>query len=156
LALIQEEIIRLYRTGKKLVLIIDEAHFLKTDTLHVLRTLSNIEVPDKKLISVLLFGEDHFRKRLDHRTYRALLSRMFIRSTIAPLSTEEVEQYIKFRCLMAGGRGDLFTEDAHARIAERTNGVPREVNRLAHNAMLAAARKGLKQVTAEVVNTVAR
>ncbi len=156
LSVVQEEIIRLYRTGKKLLLIIDEAHFLKTDSLHILRTLSNIEVPEKKLITVLLFAEDHFRKRLEHRSYRALLSRMFMRCTIAPLSVDEVKQYIKFRCLMAGGRGDLFADDSHVPIAERTGGIPREINRFAHNALLVAARRGMPAVTGEVIKGIAR
>lgn len=153
LSIIQEEIIRLYREGIKLVLIIDECHFLKVDSLHVLRTLSNIEIPERKLITVLLFGEDHFRTRLERKTYRALLSRMFVRCTINPLGVEELRQYIKFRCLMAGGNSELFTPDSFAPIAEVTGGIPREVNRLAHNALLAAARRRMDAVNGDLIKT---
>lgn len=151
LSTIQQEIIRLHRQGKKLVLIIDEAHFLNADALHILRTLSNIEVPEKKLISVLLFGEETFRARLEKACYRALLSRMFVRTTLRPLRSDEVEQYIKFRCLMAGGSGEIFTPEAHGRIAEATGGIPREINRLAHSALLTAARRGLPRVDAALI-----
>jgi type II secretory pathway predicted ATPase ExeA len=149
---IQQEIIRLYQTGKKLVLIIDEAHFLTSDSLHILRTLSNIEVPEKKLISVLLFGEETFRERLEKACFKALLSRMFVRCTLRPLTGGEVEQYIKFRCLMAGGRADLFHDDAHPKIAEATGGIPREINRLAHSALLIAARRGMPGVTGDLID----
>jgi general secretion pathway protein A len=154
LSTIQQEIIRLYRLGQKLVLIIDEAHFLKPDAIHILRTLSNIEIPDKKLISVLLFGEDHFRVRLDRKSYRAVLNRMFIRTTLRPLRPEEVEQYIKFRCLMAGGRPDIFHTSSIEPITKITEGIPREINRLAHNALLIAARRGHDQIDADLIASI--
>ncbi|NUP90135.1 MAG: AAA family ATPase [Candidatus Sumerlaeia bacterium] len=156
LSQIQQEIIRLHACGQKLVLIIDEAHFLKPDSLHILRTLSNIEVPEKKLISVLLFGEDHFRDRLDLPSFKAVLSRMVFRCTLRPLNAEEVEQYIKFRCLMAGGRADLFETSAIEPICRATRGVPREINRLAHNGLLAAARTERQQVNGEIIEALTR
>ena len=59
-----QHIIKQYLRGIRLVLIIDEVHFLKSDALHILRTLSNIEVPEHKLITVLLFGERSFLKKM--------------------------------------------------------------------------------------------
>jgi type II secretory pathway predicted ATPase ExeA len=156
LSQIQQEIIRLHACGQKLVLIIDEAHFLKPDSLHILRTLSNIEVPEKKLISVLLFGEDHFRERLNQASYKAVLSRMVFRCTLRPLTPDEAEQYVKFRCLMAGGRADLFETESIEPICRATGGVPREINRLAHNGLLAAARLGRQTVGADIIEALAK
>ncbi len=151
LAAIQDEIMRLHSEGRRLVLIIDEVHFLSLDSLHILRTLSNIEVPERKLISVLLFGEETFRERLERRSARALLNRMFIRTSLRPLSAQEVEQYIKFRCLMAGGDPGLFADSAHGPIADATGGVPREINRLAHNALLVAAQRGQSSIDGALI-----
>ena len=137
---IHEEIIRLHKRHVKLVIIIDEVHFLKADSLHILRTLSNIEVPEKKLVTILLFGEDTFLERMHHPSYRSLFSRMFIRARLRPLTRAEVEQYVKFRCLVAGGTPQLFASDTFDLIYDYSKGIPREVNRVCHNALFMAAK----------------
>ncbi len=137
---IQTEIIRMHRKRRKLVIIIDEVHFLRSDSLHILRTLSNIEIPERKLLTILLFGEDVFMKRLANPTYKSLFSRIFERVTLRPLTPNEVEQYIKFRCLMAGGGPSLFAPEVFEKIYEMSQGIPREINRLCHTALARAAR----------------
>jgi AAA domain len=51
LALVQDKALDLYGKGKQLVVIIDEAHFLKADALHILQSLSNLETELEKLIT---------------------------------------------------------------------------------------------------------
>jgi len=151
---IQNEIFKLHQNGVKLVILIDEAHFLSSDSLHLLRTLSNIEKPEKKLLTILLFGEETFIVRLQHPRYKALLSRMFIRSGLRPLTSEEVEQYIKYRCLIAGGSPLIFSQETFEIIAEKTRGIPREINRICHNALLLAASKRQKIVDSTIVSEI--
>lgn len=146
--LVHEEIIRLYQQSIKLVLIIDEVHFLRADCLHLLRTLSNIEVPERKLVTVLLFGEETFLRKMDNPSYRSLFSRMFVRVALRPLNVGEVEQYIKYRLLMAGGRPSLFAPECFQSVSERSGGVPREINRLCENALANAARRRAAAVEA--------
>ena len=143
---IQSEIIRLHRRGVKLVLIIDEVHFLHADSLHILRTLSNIEIPERKLVTVLLFGEDSFLQRVSQPGYRSLFSRIFERVSLRPLDQNEVEQYVKFRCLMVGAGPSLFAPEVFPRVFELTGGIPREINRICHNALSRAAKQGLTRV----------
>ncbi|MCX7014708.1 MAG: AAA family ATPase [Candidatus Sumerlaeota bacterium] len=143
---IDDEIVRLQRRGVKLVIILDEVHFLSTDSLHILRTLSNIETPERKLVTLLLFGEDCLLKRMEHPIYRSLLSRIFERVTLRPLNRDEVEQYVKFRCLMVGAGPNLFLPETFNRIHELSGGIPREVNRICHAALGRAARKGAIRV----------
>jgi len=149
---IHGEIIRLHRRGVKLVIIIDEVHFLHSDSLHILRTLSNIEIPERKLVTLLLFGEETLLQRMEQPTYRSLLSRIFERVTLRALNRDEVEQYIKFRCLMVGGGPSLFSPEVFDRIYELSLGIPREINRICQNALMRAARKGLIRVDASVVD----
>jgi general secretion pathway protein A len=149
---VQEFIYSLHRDGKKPVFIIDEVHFLSGDTLHLLRTLSNIETAREKLVTILLFGEESFLDKLNRPRYRAILSRMFIRAHLRPLLASEVEQYVKFRCLMAGGRPDLFEDDAYPLIHKATDGVPREINRLCHNVLLSAASESLLRINAHAID----
>ena len=151
---IQDEIMRLHEEGIKLVIIIDEVHFLKAPALHMLRTLSNIETPGRKLITILLFGEETFLKRMGQPGYRALFSRMFVRKHLRPLYEEEVEQYMKFRMLMSGGSADIFEPETFAYIFERTNGIPREINRLCHVAITLAAKYKQRTVTVDLMKKI--
>lgn len=148
---IQGYIIKLYLKGLRLVLIIDEVHFLHADSLHILRTLSNIEVPDQKLVTVLLFGEQIFLEKMKHPTYQSIFSRMFARTEIRPLRKSEIEQYVKFRLLMAGGSSQLFSDDVYEPLLEYSRGIPREINRLCHNALALTARLGRTSVSAETL-----
>lgn len=148
---IQNHIIQLYMRGLRLILIIDEVHFLGGDCLHLLRTLSNIEVPEQKLVTVLLFGENSFLKKLNHPAYRSVFSRMFTRFELRPLRLREVEQYIKYRLMLAGTQPTLFHPETMSDIFRLSEGIPREVNRICHNALVIAARLGQRQVDGAVL-----
>lgn len=148
---IQAHIISLYIKGMRLVLIIDEVHFLGAQPLHILRTLSNLEVPERKLVTVLLFGEQSFMKKMERPEYKSVFSRMFTRVEVRPLRGDEIAQYVKFRLLVAGGRPALFAEDAFGPLEELSGGIPRELNRICHNALIWAARHGQDSITAETM-----
>jgi general secretion pathway protein A len=137
---IQDQIIELHKAGRKLVIIIDECHFLGVEPLQMVRTLSNIELPQKKLITILLFGEDTFLTKMNKPEYASIFNRMFVRARLRPLSEEETRQYIKFRCLVSGGRADIFNDSFFASAHQMSGGIPRQINRLCHTAMFEAAR----------------
>lgn len=149
---IQGHIIQQYIKGRRLILIIDEVHFLGADTLHILRTLSNIEVPEQKLVTVLLFGEQSFMTKLKRPNFASVFSRTFARVEIRPLTLNEIRQYIKFRLLMSGGRPEIFDEGVFELIYEHSRGIPREVNRICHNALTQAARRGQPAVNNQTIN----
>ena len=151
---IQQEIMDLYLRGIKLVLIIDEVHFLTAENLQVLRTLSNIEIPQKKLVSVLLFGEESFLAKLAHPTFKSILSRMYTRVQLRPLKDEEVEQYVKFRLLLVNGSTSIFDPNCFTWLARSTKGIPREINRLCHNALQLAASRGIRTITPALLNEI--
>lgn len=135
--------------GRKLVVIIDECQFLASGELQMLRTFSNIEEPERKLITVLLFGDQSFLSCRPCPEHTSVLSRTFVRAQLAPLSCGEVAEYVQFRCLLGGGSPHLFTDACVAEIYNRSRGVPREVNRLCHGALSAAAVGGAPRVGPE-------
>lgn len=143
---IHDQIVELYRRGRKLIIIIDECHFLGVEALQMVRTLSNIEVPEKKLVTILLFGEDAFLAKMNRPEYASIFNRMFIRAQLRPLTPEETQQYIKFRCLVSGGSAGVFTPEFFDEVHRLSRGVPREINRLCHSAMFAAARASSPRV----------
>ena len=92
LAQIQDQAMSLRREGRRLVIVIDEAHFLSSEALHSLRTLSNLETEHEKLITVLLVAEPGLARRLAGASYASLRSRITFAIRLLPLTLEGVEQ----------------------------------------------------------------
>lgn len=155
LRLLQNRVIDLHHQGKKLVILVDECHFLPADTLHMVRTISNLEVPERKLVSILLFGEDRFLKRLEHPSYESLRNRMYLRSELRPMDLNDTTQYIKFRLLIAGRMDDLFAETAFAVVHELSGGVCRRVNKLCTLALIEGFLRRQATLDAAVVRACA-
>lgn len=139
LASVQEEAMRLHKQGRRIVIVIDEAHFLKADALHILRTLSNLETEEEKLVTVLLVAEPALRRRLRASSYASLRGRITFSLILTPLSLADMEQYIKFRLLKCGSQACLLDPAIYSIVHQATNGIPREVNRLLYNAFIDAA-----------------
>jgi general secretion pathway protein A len=136
---LSNHVIELHEQGQRLVLIVDECHLLTADCLHMVRTISNIETPQQKLVTCLLFGESRLLQRLHHPSYASLNNRIYLRSEISPLTPLEVTQYVKFRLLSTGRLDELFTESALAAIHEISGGICRNVNKLAMLTLIEAA-----------------
>lgn len=139
--LLSNHIIELHRQGRRLVTIIDECHLLSADCLHVVRTISNIETPEEKLSTCLLFGESRLAERLDHPSFASLRNRIFLRAELRPLSLEETTQYLKYRLMTAGRLADLFTPSALELLHQHSGGIPRTLNKLAMLSLIAGARR---------------
>jgi len=139
LAALQAEALRLHELGRRLLIIIDEAHFLKADALHLLRTLSNLETEEKKLVSVVLVAEANLRRRLNAPSYASLRGRITFFLTLKPLSLADMEQYVKFRLLKCGSSANMLEPEVYPLVHKLSGGIPREVNRVLYNAFIEAA-----------------
>jgi general secretion pathway protein A len=151
---IQNAVIEMYEKGKKPVVIIDEAHFLNSESLHSLRTLSNIEIPDKKLITCLLLAETSFLRRLKHSSYKSIQSRMYIREKIRQLNRFEVEQYIKFRIAASGGNVELIDPEAVGAVAVKSEGICRNVNKVMTLAMMNAFFASQPKINSVIIDNI--
>jgi general secretion pathway protein A len=151
LDLIHQRVMKEYAQGRRIVLLVDEAHFLASNSLHILRTLSNLETSAGKLLTTILFAEENFVQRLKHPRYASLRGRISIETEIPPLSLEETEQYVKFRLLVAGGQSDLFSGECYPVIYRKTKGIAREISKLADNALLEAYMEGKRIIEPETV-----
>lgn len=136
---LQEKALALHARKRRLVIVIDEAHFLKADALHLLRTLSNLETEEEKLVTVLLIGEASLVRRLNGPSYAALRGRITFSLELAPLTLEETEQYVKYRLLKCRMDSGLVPSGTYPVLHARTNGVPREINKLLYKALLDTA-----------------
>lgn len=153
---LSNHIIELHEQGQRLVIIVDECHLLSADCLHIVRTISNIETPQEKLVTCLLFGESRLAERLTHPSYASLTNRIYLRSELRPLALAEVAQYLKFRLMTAGRLDDLFTEPAVAAVHELSRGICRSVNKLAMLSLIEAADRRAGMVDETLVRIAAR
>jgi MSHA biogenesis protein MshM len=145
---LQEHLIRRYAEGKRVVVLVDEAHAMPEDTLEHVRLLSNLESNRHKLLQLVLFGQPELDETLAKPSLRQLRDRITHSFRTRPLSLPEVIRYVSFRMRAAGYRGpDVFSPRALAAIARASSGLTRRINILADKALLAAFTENTHGVT---------
>jgi general secretion pathway protein A len=148
---------RRYREGETTVLILDEAQSLSTELLEEVRLLANIETTEDKLLSLIIAGQPELSRQLDHDSLRQLKQRVALRCELRPLTLQETAAYLAGRIRAAGGvPAQIFTREAVARIYESATGIPRTINVVADNALLAGFARGESQITGAVVREITR
>jgi type II secretory pathway predicted ATPase ExeA len=147
--------------GRKVVLVVDEAHLLGADQLEELRLLTNADMDSASPFTLVLVGQPTLRQRLRLGAFAALDQRVALRYALPPLSQADTADYIAHHLKLAGRADTLFSDDAVARVHQASRGLPRAVNNLALQALVAAyaagasivddkaARAAVAEVTAE-------
>jgi general secretion pathway protein A len=119
-------------------LVIDEAQNLDADAFEHLRLLSNFETFTSKLLQIVLVGQPELEARLRSPRLRQVAERVAVHCHIAPLDRSESRNYIEHRLRCAGGSLHLFTPSAARLAIRRSQGIPRRINIICHNALLFA------------------
>jgi type II secretory pathway predicted ATPase ExeA len=154
---LQEHLIGLYAGGRRVVILIDEAHVMPEETLEQVRLLSNLESNRHKLLQIVLFGQPELDATLARTSLRQLRDRITHSFRMRPLSPAEVGKYVSFRMRAAGYRGpDVFAPGAVARLASAAGGLTRRINILADKSLLAAFSEGGHAVTRRHVRAAVR
>ncbi len=147
---IRDEISRLVTEARQLpVLIVDEAHHLRNDVLEDLRLLTNFAMDAEQRLCLILVGLTELRRRLAMAMHESLAQRLVVRHHLAGLDRDEVEAYVTHRLRRAGCELPLFEAPAIEALFQSARGLPRQINRIAHYALSAAALDKAKTVTAE-------
>jgi type II secretory pathway predicted ATPase ExeA/septal ring-binding cell division protein DamX len=145
---LQEQLITLYGAGRRVVILIDEAHVMPEDTLEQVRLLSNLESNRHKLLQIVLFGQPELDDTLAKAALRQLRDRITHAFRTRPLAVPEVAKYLSFRMRAAGYRGpEVFTPRAVRRIARASGGLTRRINILADKSLLAAYTENTHAIT---------
>lgn len=136
---IHGKLFELYEEGREPVLLIDEAQLIPSKaTFDEIRLLTNFQLDDQNLLSVILIGQPELETRLSHRSFNALNQRIGMRYFIGPLNEEETVRYIEHRVERAGGTRNPFTREAMAELYRWSGGIPRLINTIATTALLDA------------------
>ena len=128
-----------YSTGKKVLLIVDEAQNLSKKVLEEIRLLSGIETHKEKVLRIILAGQPELKDKLESPKLKQLLQRVRLRFHVESLNRREMREYIEHRLSIAG-RQDAgpFTENSFPKIFLYSGGIPRLINTLCDTAMLCA------------------
>jgi len=140
------------------VLIIDEAQGLSTRTLGELCLLLNLENSRGKLLQIVLAGQNELEEKLRRPVLRQLRQRIMVRSRLTLMSLEDTTEYIAARLRAAGGSllaRDVFPAETVQAVYCYAQGVPRMVNVLCENALIAAYADRQTRVSAENVRRAA-
>lgn len=121
--------------GKTVILLIDEAQKLNAVAIEVLRTLLNFETNKFKLLQLVLFAQTELLPQVQQ--IRNFWDRVALKYVLNPLSLKETKEIIEFRLKQAGYRKSkpLFTDGAIDMIFHHTEGCPRRIMMLCHNAL---------------------
>jgi len=143
--------------GLRTVIIIDEAQGLSPHVLEEIRLLSNFESNTAKQLQIVLTGQPELRQVLNDPDLRQLKQRIALRCVIKPLpNVDETERYIMSRLLVAGAkRTDIFSPDAIDYIFRCSEGIPRSINNLCDNALLAGFAAGETTIGSSIIEEIA-
>ncbi len=132
----------LFRRGveerRVIVLLIDESQVLPDFVLEILRILLNYETNEYKILQLVLMGQLELLPRI--RAIGNFWDRIALKYVINPLGEEEMRELINFRIKQAGYKGGeadkLFTDDALSLIWQYTQGFPRKLTLVCHDALV--------------------
>jgi general secretion pathway protein A len=154
LSQLYQRLLQIYESGKKAVVLIDEAQMLETrELMEEFRGLLNLEVPERKLISFVFFGLPEIEKNL--KLDPPLAQRVALRYKLEPFTAESSEAYVKHRLRLAGCPRMPFTPEALLAVHRHSGGTPRVINTLCDNALFEAFLARSESISAELVERVA-
>jgi general secretion pathway protein A len=149
---IRSEVSRLCAENRlRPVLIVDEAHHLRTDLLEDLRLLTNNAMDSESRLTMMLVGHPELRRRMNMAALDALAQRIVVRATVRGLTREEMGPYLAHRLRLAGTELPLFEPPTVEAIYQASSGLPRKANVLAHHTLFAAAIGKAKSITTDHV-----
>src|SRR5437660_481863 len=154
---IHTKLFELYEEKREPVLIIDEAQLIPTKaTFDEIRLLTNFQLDDQNLLSVILIGQPELDARLDRAAYAPLRQRIGLRYALGPLTEDDTFRYIDHRIRVAGGERNPFSRAAMAEIHAISGGIPRLINTLATTALLDAFGEDVETIDPARIDSAAR
>ncbi|MBI1422173.1 MAG: AAA family ATPase [Gammaproteobacteria bacterium] len=141
--------------GKNVVLVVDEAHNLRIDTLEEIRMLAKLERNGKRLMQIVLVGQPTLRHMLSSMRNNSLSQMVRLTCQIEPLGKSEIANYIEYRLYVASNGVDrgLFPSELVPAIMRYTGGVPRLINLLSDMMMIVACMRKSQVLDRACLNT---
>jgi type II secretory pathway predicted ATPase ExeA len=152
LEVLYEKVYEDYTNGITPVVIIDEAQLIpEKATFDEIRLLTNLQLDEENLLSLILIGQPDLRQRLERKAYLPLRQRIGLRYHLNALNDEEAKEYILHRLRIAGGTDSLFSVDAMDAICKFSKGIPRNINNIASHSLLEGFGMDVRKISKEIV-----
>ncbi len=149
-----DRLIEIEASGRKAVVLIDEAQMLQTrELMEEFRGLLNLEIPAKKLLNILFFGLPEVEDCL--RLDEPLAQRVSVKYRLQSYTHATAEAYISHRLQVAGAIDDIMAPETIPLIHSYAGGVPRLINTICDNCLFEAFLQKHDRVTLPIVETVA-
>ncbi len=146
------DIIKDIASKKKVpILVIDEAHLLKSKVFNQLHTLCQFDFDSNPIMPIILCGQDGLIDKLMAISAKPLASRIVGRSHLDSLNLKHMKGYLEHHLHLAGMEKPLFADEAILAIHQTSGGLLRRANTIARGAMMAAAKEKSQLVSAEHV-----
>lgn len=151
---IEEFLLEQYAKDRLSVVVLDEAQNLPAEAFEELRMLGNLEADDAKLLQVLILGQPELQQVFRRPDMRQLYQRVFRTFHLKALTPELTAAYIGHRLVVAGETqpSRIFEPAAIEAIYKHSQGVPRLINQICDNTLLAAYGESVTIITAKMVN----
>jgi type II secretory pathway predicted ATPase ExeA len=146
-----DEALSLYRSGKLLVIIIDDAHLMEMTTLRRLRLLLE-DFP--KNHNLILVGHPELLSHMSLKVNDDLKSRVTYSTVLRKLVPDDMAAFILSQLDRAGLGHNTFTEDALSLIVRSADGILRRARNLCLSCMLEAVRDRKKSIDIQITNRV--
>ena len=150
----QDFLIEEYASGRRTMLIFDEAQNLSIETLEELRMFSNINADKDELLQLVLVGQPELRDLISQPRLTQFAQRVAAEYHLPGMSPTSVGAYIDHRLKIAGASREIFTPAAAECVHLASRGIPRLVNQICDYALVYAFTDGLEKVDASVIEQV--
>jgi len=140
--------------GTHPVLLLDDAEGMRAATLDLVRRLTAHELDGTDPVSILLVGTEQVLQTLREPTLVPLRTRFAYAYQLRSFGMEDARNYVAHHVRASGGPDRLFTDGAVTALFSASQGVPRQLNQLALQAMVDAVVAGADTVDGNLMKRV--
>ena len=149
---IQQRIVNLSKDKKiNVIIILDEAQYLKSSILNDLKIILNFELDSKNYVSLILVGQPVLNSILRRNIFDALSQRITVSYNMVGFNKQELQDYIDTRIKLAHGNNGIFNEQAIEAIYNASNGCVRVANNIITKSLIIGKSKQLPTIDSNLV-----
>ena len=149
---IQERILNLSKDKRiNIIIVLDEAQYLKTGILNDLKILLNFDMDSKNYVSLILVGQPVLNSILRRNIYDALNQRITVSYNMIGITKQELKDYIDSRIKLAHGNNGIFNEQAVEAIYNACNGSIRVANNIITKSLMIGKSKQSQIIDSDLI-----
>lgn len=148
----REFLLEAHSSGRKVLLVVEDAENQNDDVIEQIRLFSNMEDDGNKLMSILLVGTGKLDERLMEHRHRALQQRVAVRCQLDAFSEKEAAAYIRHRMMVAGCFLQIFSNDAVRAIHRYSGGTPKLIDLICDHALMRGFFEGVRTIDGKIID----